>query len=202
MITPQSRLDDPVVYRRADQGQQERRTDHEIIVGGSGNDIVFVVEPGGLLRQPSQEWIHRSEKEIRAESSGHARKRRRQTGDGVATDLREQHGAERNQDNVSGSDGQTGVDPSEDEGSRNQPTRHAPHEPFERRREKTAAFSHSYADHRDENRSQRGEASKVTDRLGDDILNSLAIEQIDSHDRFSGQRMSNGKSQSMSDPGK
>src|SRR5262245_59003957 len=34
------------------------------------------------------------------------------------------------------------------------------------------------------------------------FLNSLAIEQIDSHDRFPGHRMSNRKSQSMSDPGK
>ena len=107
----------------------------------------MIVEPGSLLRQPCQEWIHGSEKKIRAESSGHSGKGRRQTGDGMAADLREQNGTKRNQDYISRVDSQTRIDTGKNQSGCDQPMRHAPDKSLERSREKTAAFSHPHSDH-------------------------------------------------------
>ena len=75
---------------------------------------------------------------------------RRQSGDGMATDLREQHGTERNEDYISRVDGETRIDAGKNQSGCDQPMRHAADKPFERRRKKAAAFSHSHSDHGDQ----------------------------------------------------
>ena len=57
--------------------------------------------------------------------------------------------------------------------------------------EKTAAFGHPHADHRNQDCSKRRKAGEVSNRLGDYVLDTLAVEEIDGDDRFAGQRMGN-----------
>lgn len=161
----------------ADDGDEDRAGEHEIVVGCSVDHVGRVDALGGLAGEGGEHGVEAGDEEVGAESAGNAGVCGSEAGDGVSSESCEEQCAEWCEDDVSGVGDHGAHDAGEDEGSGDEVGWDGADEQAQAHGNEAGSFGDADAEHDGEDGAQGSEVDEVFDGVEEHPADAFGAEE-------------------------